>query len=332
MTRFCLLLTTLLFAGNVSAEYADRDDVQAFIDELVAEGLDRDHVSTLLAGAQRQESILESIARPAERTMSWGEYQRLFIQEERIQQGEAFWREHREWFDRAEQTSGVPAEIILAIIGVETRYGRHKGNWRVIDALATLGFDYPPRAAFFREELKHLFRLEKEAGIDPMTATGSYAGAMGYPQFISSSYRAYAVDFNDDGRIDLLNSPADAIGSVANYLREHRWQKGLPVAARARIEGNDYGEMFSTDYRLRLTLAEAANQGASPLSCEDNHGFCFDLPADTRVAALELDGANGAEFWFTTNNFYAITRYNHSHLYAMAVYQLSRKLAERIGD
>lgn len=332
MIRLCLLLLTLLFPGIALADYGERDDVQALIDELVAEGLDRERITDLLASAERQEKILEAIARPAERTMTWAQYRRLFVQEERIEQGVAFWREHRDWFEKAESEKGVPQEIILAIIGVETRYGRHKGNWRVIDALATLGFDYPPRATFFRGELKHLFMLEKEAGIDPMTIKGSYAGAMGYPQFISSSYRAYAVDFNGDGRIDLIDSPADAIGSVANYLKEHRWQPGQPIAARARVEGQAYREIFDTDYRLNLTLAEVANKGAHPLSCDAGHRYCFDLPENTRVAALELDGEQGAEFWITTNNFYAITRYNHSRLYAMAVYHLSRELAERIGD
>lgn len=333
----CLLgLGTLIGTGttaHASGVYSDREEARALIRELVAEGLDEQHVTGLINSAQRQERILEAIARPAERTLTWGEYRKIFIQDSRIEQGLAFWREHKALLDKAEAQFGVPAEIIVAIIGVETRYGQHKGTWRAVDALATLGFDYPPRADFFRRELKELMLLERDAGIDAGTVVGSYAGALGMPQFIPSSYRAYAVDFDGDGKIDLIGNVADVIGSVANYFRAHRWQTGLPVAARAQVEGTDYQSIFGTSYETTLTLGQARAKGATPLSCEDNaYRYCYDLPADTKVAALELDGEHGSEFWLTTENFYVITRYNRSRLYAMAVLQLSREIADRMEN
>lgn len=331
----CLLGAGLLPQLAVASEgsYSERDEARALVRELVAEGLEEKHVTALINSATRQERILEAIAKPAERTLSWGEYRKIFVQDSRIEQGLAFWREHRALLEKAEAQFGVPAEIIIAIIGVETRYGQHKGTWRAIDALATLGFDYPPRADFFRRELKELMLLERDAGIDASTVLGSYAGALGMPQFIPSSYRAYAVDFDGDGKIDLINNVADVVGSVANYFRAHRWQTGLPVAARAQLANTGAASLFSTSYETSLTLGDARTKGATPLSCEDKaHRYCYDLPADTRVAALELDGEYGSEFWLTTENFYVITRYNRSRLYAMAVLQLSREIADRMEN
>ncbi len=309
--------------------YLERAETRELIDRLVdQEGLDRQKLEGYFRDARREERILEAIARPAERVLTWGEYQDIFLKEERVRQGVAFFNEHREIFERAERETGVPAEIILAILGVETRYGRSKGSWRVLDALVTLGFDYPPRASFFRGQLRHLFLLEEEAGIDPAEVKGSYAGAIGYPQFIPSSYRAYAVDFSGDGRIDLVNSPADAIGSIANYLKEHRWRRGHPVAARARTGEGGSRKHFDSNYRPDTTLAELERKGATALPCTDDLSeFCMDQPGETRVAALELKGKHGPEYWMVTDNFYVITRYNHSELYAMAVYHLSRMLA-----
>lgn len=330
LRALALLLPTLALppAAVAADNYLERAEARQLIDQLVdEEGLDRERLEGYFRDARREERILEAIARPAERVLTWGEYQDIFLQEERVRQGVAFFNEHREIFERAERETGVPAEIILAILGVETRYGRTRGNWRVLDALVTLGFDYPPRASFFRGQLRHLFLLEEEAGIDPAEVKGSYAGAIGYPQFIPSSYRAYAVDFSGDGRIDLVNSPADAIGSIANYLAEHRWKANHPVAARART-GADARAHFDSDYRPDTTLGELERAGATPLPCTSEHDeFCMDLPGDTPVAALELEGKHGPEYWIITGNFYSITRYNHSELYAMAVYHLSRMLA-----
>lgn len=315
-----------------TSAYLQRDSAKTMIQELVKQGLNEDRIRTVLGSAQCQPKILESIARPAEKTHTWATYQKIFLQESRVQAGVAFAREHAATLTRAEQTYGVPREIILAIIGVETRYGQHMGNYRVVDALATLGFDYPPRASFFRKQLKALFELEQDAHIDAQTITGSYAGAMGYGQFIPTSYQAYAVDFDNDGVTDLVNNPVDAIGSVANYFSEHGWQPGLPVAARARVQGQGYAPLAKKGYQPSFTLAQARNSGVTAISCSGTitSEYCFDLPDDSEVALLDLNGTEGMEFWLATENFYVITRYNHSRLYAMAVLQLSRQLAEAL--
>lgn len=311
-------------------DYLQRDQAKTMIGELVAEGGDEARIRQVLGSAECQPKILESIARPAEKTHTWATYQKIFLQESRVQKAVEFAREHADTLARAEQTYGVPREIILAIIGVETRYGQHMGTYRVVDALATLGFDYPPRASFFRKQLKALFELEQQAHIDANTITGSYAGAMGYGQFIPTSYQAYAVDFDNDGVTDLVNNPVDAIGSVANYFHEHRWQPDLPVAARARVEGNGYQPLAQKGYKPSFTLGQASKAGATAISCKGDgitSEYCFDLPEDTRTALLDLEGIHGTEFWLVTDNFYVITRYNHSRLYAMAVLQLSRDIA-----
>lgn len=333
VVRPALLAAGLLCAWPVNADYSDHPKARELVTELEQQGLERAHLEALMKQAERKDSILEAIARPAEKTLTWGEYRQIFVQPSRINQGVTFWEEHGELVRRAEKEFGVSRYIILAILGVETRYGRHKGSYRVLDALATLGFDYEPRAAFFRKQLRAFLIMEEEAGIDAASLTGSYAGAMGYPQFIPTSYRAYAVDFDEDGKTDLVHSVADAIGSVANYFAEHGWRDDLPVAARARVSGDDYQALFSRDMKPSITLGELRDKGASPLGCEDQElpsPHCFDLPPDTRVSPLVLEGNHGTEFWLGTQNFYVITRYNHSPLYAMAVYQLARALEERI--
>lgn len=333
--RLCLAVLFTSLACVAGAGYQERPEARELIKQLEEQGLDGARLRQLLGQAERKESILEAIARPAEKVLDWGEYRQIFVQPTRIRQGVAFYREHEALLARAEKEYGVSRFIILAILGVETRYGRHKGSYRVLDALATLGFDYPPRATFFRRQLQEFFLMEKEAGIDAASMTGSYAGAIGYPQFIPSSYRAYAVDFDGDGKTDLVNSLADAIGSVASYFKQHRWQTGLPVAARARVDGDDYQQYFQRQMKPTMTLAELAKKGASPLSCDNGElpsAYCFDLPGETRVVPLRLETTQGTEFWLGTENFYVITRYNHSPLYAMAVFQLSRELEQRIGN
>ncbi len=330
-----LTLGLVMTGACARAGYDDHARAGALVDKLEAKGLDRDHVRKLLADAERKDSILEAIARPAEKTLTWGEYRQIFVQPDRIKQGEQFWREHGEILKRAEAQFGVSRYIIMAILGVETRYGRHKGDYRVLDALATLGFDYPPRAEFFRKQLRTFLLMEDEAGIEAASLKGSYAGAIGYAQFIPTSYRAYAVDFNDDGKTDLVHSVADAIGSVANYIAEHGWQQGLGVAARARVSGDDYDAVFGKKMKPSMTLGKLRQRGVTPLRCEGGaipSPHCFRLPDDTRVAPLHLKGEHGSEFWLGTKNFYVITRYNQSPLYAMSVYQLARALEQRIGE
>ncbi len=322
-----LLLSPFARAGD----YQNRSDVSAMIDEMVAEGLDRERLETLMASAERKDKILEAIARPAEKTLNWERYRKIFIQQSRIDQGVEFRQEQEATLARSEQTFGVDRDMILAILGIETRYGRTKGGYKVIDALATLGFDYPPRSKFFLGQLKELFRLEQRAHIDAATITGSYAGAMGFPQFIPSSYIHYAVDFDDDGVTDLVNNPVDAIGSVGSYFKAHKWTTGLPVAARARVSGDQYQSLINDKGKPDMTLKEAKKAGIVPVPCDETvHCFASvkgDADKKMNVALIELEGEKGAEFWLVTDNFYTITRYNHSVLYAMAAYQLSRELS-----
>lgn len=326
LSHLCLATLFVFSSATRAGEYSERAEVKAMIDELVAEGLDRARLETLMAQAERKDKILEAIARPAEKTLTWAQYRKIFIQQSRIDQGKAFRLEHEATLARAEQASGVDRDMILAILGIETRYGAHRGGYKVIDALATLGFDYPPRSKFFLGQLKELFRLETAAHIDASTITGSYAGAMGYPQFIPSSYINFAVDFDEDGVTDLVNNPVDAIGSVGSYFKAHKWTSGHPVAARARISGENYKTLISDKGKPDMTLKEAAKAGITPLSCKESV-HCFDkLDKKTPVALIQLEGDNGAEFWLVTDNFYTITRYNHSVLYAMAAYQLMREL------
>ena len=313
-------------SASVSADYTQHPLAEAFVERMVTEHkYDRDTVIKLLAEAKKQQSILDAISRPAEKSKQWHEYRKIFLGEKRIQQGVDFWLENRDTIARASEKFGVAPEIIVAIIGVETRYGRHAGRYRVLDALATLGFDYPKRAKFFRKELEHYLLLVKEQNQDPLALKGSYAGAMGYGQFISSSYRHYAVDFDGDDVADIWNNPVDAIGSVANYFNAHRWKTGKPVVARAKIaEGYD-AEILNSRAKPALTLKEVKQKGftlAAPVA---------DIAADDveKVLPLLYHGEKGKEFWLGFDNFYVITRYNRSRLYAMAVWQLSQEISGR---
>ncbi|MEZ5569555.1 MAG: lytic murein transglycosylase B [Halioglobus sp.] len=225
----CLLVFTFLWPTLSCAadNYGDNPAALALVDELVAEeGFDRAQLLSVFAEAERKDSILEAISRPAEKTKAWHEYRAIFLTEQREAEGVEFFLKHRKTLERAERELGVPAEMIVAIIGVETYYGRISGKFRVLDALSTLAFDYPRRSPFFTSELKNYLLLTRDQGFDPTSLMGSYAGAMGYGQFMPSSYREYAIDFDDDGVIDIWNNPVDAIGSVANYFREHGWREG----------------------------------------------------------------------------------------------------------
>ena len=326
-----LLGTTSASADNAAstpASYLTHPDVQAFINEVAAEGeFRKTELETLFASARRQQSILDAIARPAEKTKTWAEYRPLFVSQDRIDLGLQFYKTYGKTLARAEQEYGVSRYIIMAIIGVETRYGKFKGNYRVIDALSTLAFDYPPRAPFFRNELKAFLQLKDEAHIDLLSARGSYAGAMGFPQFISSSYRKFAVDFDADNHIDLINNPVDAIGSVASYFKAHGWEQGAPVISLARYLGSDADEAgldswVNQDLKPEHSVADFRRLGLVPDQT---------YPADLPAIALKLEGIQGPEYWLGLNNFYVITRYNHSPLYALSVYQLSEALRSKIN-
>lgn len=329
--------TTNAADTTTDSNYSHRPAAKKIIQSLTAQGLNAQWVSYQLAHATRQESILKAMSNPAESRLTWGKYRTIFLNEKRIRLGVAFWKKHAKTLQRAEKEYGVPPQIILAILGVETYYGQNMGSYRVLDALATLGFDYPPRSGFFLKQLEAFFVLSQKAHISLSETTGSYAGAMGMAQFIPTSYLAYAIDFDHDGKTDLINSAADAIGSIANYFTKHHWQPGLPVAAQAKVEGNNWQAAFdAAQLKPAMTLATAKQAGITALACGGHHvpsNYCFGaLPASTSVAPLELEGAYGKEYWLTTDNFYTITRYNHSPLYAMAVFQLATHIKAAFGE
>ncbi len=315
-------LWLLAATGAFAQGYADHPAARALIEEMVrTEGFEQAELDALFAGATRKDSILEAIARPAEKTKPWHEYRAIFVTETRTQQGLEFAQRHAETLQRAERQFGVPAELIVAVIGVETRYGRNKGSYRVIDALSTLAFDYPPRSPFFAGELRAFLIMAREQGLPANELKGSYAGAMGYGQFIPSSYRAYAVDFDDDGVVDIINNPVDAIGSVANYFKRHRWRSGLPVTAAATVAEDYRSDWMNDGLKPRRSLAVLATGGIFPTLA---------MAPDTLATAMRFDGESGDEYWLGWHNFYVITRYNHSAMYAMAVYQLSEAIRERL--
>jgi len=317
-------LTTLLITSVLlsSAALANTDE-QAFIDKMVKEHqFDAAEISSLLNQAKKQQSIIDAMSRPAEKRLNWGQYRKIFITDKRIKGGMKFWKENQALLEQAEKTYGVPAQIITAIVGVETYYGRITGKYSVLDSLYTLGFHYPPRAKFFRSELEEFLQLAREEGVSPTEPLGSYAGAMGRPQFISSSFRAYAVDFDKDGKRDIWENNADVIGSVANYFKRHGWKAGEPVAQLVTGAKKGFDEEIKAGYKPSLDVKSLIDKGIILGSSLDK---------DAKVALLEMESDDGNEYWVASPNFYAITRYNHSPLYAMAVFQLSEAIRQRMG-
>lgn len=318
-------LVSLLLAACASAPVADlakHPDMRAFIADMARRHqFDPAQLEKWFEQAQLRDDIIATISRPAE-SKPWYQYRPIFLQPGRIDGGVAFWNEHAAQLEKAERIYGVPPQIITAILGVETRYGSRQGGYRVIDSLVTLAFNYPPRAAFFRQELEQYLLLTREEGIDPLSLTGSYAGAMGQTQFISSSFRHYAVDFDGDGRRDLWNDAADAIGSIGNYFKEHGWERGGIVAVPAAVAGNDYPALVAAGLKPNAPVAELKRRGVTPQAA---------VPDDDLAALIELEQKDGREYWLGMQNFYAITRYNHSPLYAMAVYQLSEEIRAAHG-
>lgn len=311
----------LLISSTGYGNYLDKPEVRAFIGSMVEEhGFSVAELEALFADAKRQESIIEAITRPAEKVKPWKDYRKIFINEKRIDLGVQFWRENRATLQRAYREYGVNPEIVVAIIGIETYYGRNTGSYRVIDALTTLSFDYPPRSEFFTKQLEHFLLLSREQRKNPLELKGSYAGAMGYGQFIPSSFRAYAVDYDNDQVADIWNNSTDAIGSVANYFAKHGWrQDGEVVIAASKVaELDEFNSL-----KLQKTVAELHQNGFKM----PQH-----LPADTKIMPLKLEADGGDEYWWGLKNFYVITRYNRSHLYAMAVYELSQLIEERMGE
>ena len=309
-------LSLLVALSAHSGDYSEREVAASVIAKVQAEGVDPTWARDLIDAAQRQQSILDAISRPAEKTKPWYDYRQIFITERRIREGVAFWQNYDSVLTEVTDRTGVPAEVIVAIIGVETFYGRITGSYRVIDALATLAFDYPKRSPFFTEELEQFLVLAWESGKDALALKGSYAGAMGYGQFMPSSYRAYARAFDGESAPDIWDSPADAISSVGHYLMAHGWRRGEDVVVDAIAEGVD-PSVFGGSLKPTQTVAMLASEGlVSPQEME---------PA-TRATPLQLETAEGPRYWLGLQNFYVITRYNHSAMYAMAVWELSQAI------
>ena len=314
-----LLLVLVLFPATAWASYAERPEVQVFMRELVKRhGFVEAELKRVFGKVQRAQPVLEAISRPAERVRTWEEYRTALLTERRVTEGVEFWKKYRNTLKRAQKKYGVAPEYVVAIIGVETFYGRHTGNWRVVEALTTLAFDYPPRAGFFRNELEQYLLFARAAGVDVFSVKGSYAGAIGLPQFMPSSTRAYAVDFDGNGRIDLQKGRVDSIGSVANFLKVHGWQRDADVVVEARVEGEAWRAFTDPRFEPRHSFTELRQAG-----------IAFDSPQPPGAEATLVELGNlerPSEFRVGLRNFYVITRYNRSALYAAAVADLAREL------
>lgn len=316
---FALAVSALCASTPAQAFDPGRPEVAEFIADLAhRHDFAPGPLAALLAQAESRPAILQAIAKPAERTLTWDEYRGRFVVDRRIQRGAQVYAERQAELERAAKRSGVPAEVLLAIVGVETAYGENIGKYRVVDALATLAFDYPPRAPFFRGELEQFLLMAREEQLDPLAPLGSYAGAMGIPQFMPTSFRTWAVDGDGDGKRDLWNDWADVFASVGHYLKVHGWRAGQPVmlpadATGANLEGLEFGKIG-----LPETVGSLRKRGVK---------FETHLPAATPATLVALTVAAGTEYRVGFANFHAITRYNRSHMYASAV----SDLADAIG-
>lgn len=296
---------------DLESVYLERD---TFIEKIVeTHNLDRSQLTRVLSNADINERVLEAISRPAERVLPWHEYRQIFLNDARISGGVEFWINYADTIQKASESYGVAPEMLVSILGIETYYGQRTGNYRVVDSLSTLAFAYPPRADFFKSELESFFLLITEEDIDPDSVMGSYAGAMGAGQFISSSYRAYAVDGNSDGRKDLWGNWDDVLASVANYFSAHGWRSGEQIVTRASVLQNR--TVLEPSNSMSLDESVASLRGAG-------YVFSTELSEETPATVLSLQGDNDKEYWVGYHNFHVITRYNHSVMYALAAYQL----------
>lgn len=328
---FCIMAVAANAAARAQEEpakeapgaYSTRDDVREFIAEMVADhAFDARELRRLFAQARYQPRVVAAMSRPVLAPPKWYEYAPQFLGSSRVDAGVAFWRAHEAALRRAQDDFGVPTEIVVAIIGVETFYGRNTGSYRTLDALVTLAFDYPRRAAFFRSELKQFLLLAREQGVSPLDVKGSYAGALGLPQFMPGSVRNFAVDYDADGSIDLAGDVDDAIGSVANFLARHDWHTGEPVIAPALIDPERKNEV--------LAMVDGGLSERRALTTWENDGVTgFELAADAAsdsAGLLMLEEQGGPSYWLVLNNWYVLTRYNRSRLYATAVWQLAQAI------
>lgn len=326
--KFLIIILSLISSVSLADSPIDikQDNVIRFIDEMVKDHkFDRKYLREILSKAKRKESIIKLISAPAERTLDWSDYRKIFITDERIMTGVNFWKNNKEMLERIESETGVPIEIIVGIIGVETYFGRITGNDRVIDALTTLAFEYPPRSVFFKKELKHFLILTREEELNPLVPMGSYAGAMGRPQFMPSSFRAYAVDSSGNGKRDIWGDWADVSGSIANYFLAHKWRTNEDVAVKAYLGREWKGKAPKPSNILKIsnTLESLRNKGVQ---------FTTKLTDKSKAELLTFKGNNGIEHWIGFHNFFVITKYNHSVMYALAVHQLGQLIASKFNN
>jgi len=322
MMKLSVIASSLLLAA-CATPFIESQPVDGFIHAMHDQHqFKTEELQHWLADAVIKDDILQKMAKPAE-AMPWYKYRKIFLTDARIDGGVQFWKDNAAALQRAEQQYGVPPEIIVAILGVETNYGKHQGKYRVIDALATLAFAYPPRSQFFLGELENFLLLCREQGLNPALPIGSYAGAMGMPQFMPSSFRRYAVDFDGNQQRDIWHSKTDIIGSVAQYFAAHHWQKGHPIAVPMTAENNLYKAKITPNLKPDLRLAELESL---------NLKISVPLALSEKIKILELKQEQSEELWAVLENFYVITRYNHSPLYAMAVYQLSQSILNKKGS
>jgi membrane-bound lytic murein transglycosylase B len=322
--KYLILAAAVLCANCEPAAALDvrRADVKDFIAHMAGtSAFTKRQLRKLLKAAQSQPAIIDAMDRPAEKAKPWSEYRPIFITERRIREGTDFWIAHRRALDQASVRSGVAPEYLAAILGVETYYGRLTGSYRVLDALATLAFDYPARAKFFRDELEQFLLLTRDARLDPLSVKGSYAGAMGAPQFMPSNYRRYAVDADADGHINLWTNWPDVCASVGNYLKEHGWNAGEPVLSEASVAPDKAPDLDGRKLALSETVGSLRTKGVI---------FDSSLPPDAPALLIAADDTDGVHWRVGYTNFYVITRYNHSALYAMAVYELAAAVKQRI--
>jgi len=319
-----ILLQNISYAKDLTPRpFEDVKPINQFIRMMVQKHMFKQiELEEIFQQVKLHPSILEAISRPAE-GKAWFDYRPIFVTNSRIKGGLKFWQQHSAALEQAHSVYGVPKEIITSIIGVETRYGRHTGRYPIIDSLSTLAFAYPPRSKFFKSELEQYLLMTREERLDPLVLKGSYAGAMGMPQFISSSFRRYAVDFDKSGQRNLWESPTDAIGSVANYFKKHHWRSGEPIASKVKVHGERYRLLLSKGIKPNKTQQELLDNGVV---------LPNNLPNKLKGRLIAFETKSGPEYWVIWHNFYVISRYNHSALYSMAVFQLSEQVHARYNE
>ncbi len=315
----CWIALALSAALYNSAQALDieRPEVRSFIDNMIStHQFDRKQLETTLRTAETKQAILDAISKPAEKTIPWFEYRERFLTDRRISTGRSFYARHRTILDML-AADGAPVDVMLGILGVETMYGEITGRYRVLDALATLGFDYPPRGEFFRYELEQFLLMTREQKLAPTSLLGSYAGAMGPPQFMPHSYRDFGTDGDGDGKVDLWSNWDDVLASIANYLKQHGWRSGEPIVTEATLTSMDTRDFTLGDVTLNETVGSLRTKGVV---------FTTTLPDSAPAVLLSLQGKEGPVYRVGFNNFYVITRYNRSPLYANTVHDLGRAI------